>query len=208
MATTPAQEEFLAITRKGQEAVIAAVKIWAETVKTTAPRLATVYAPLTDRLSGLPSFGVPFADRMPGPEETVASAYRLAEQLLAGHRKFTEDLLKAMTPLLPGRIVSAPVSLAPESTPASAAAKSTPAVTAAEEPAPAAAEEPAPAAAKEPAPAAAKEPAPAAAKSAAKSTAARPAPRSASRTAPKRTTAKSTSRSTADRPVPKGPDAS
>ncbi|MBV8432543.1 MAG: hypothetical protein JO244_15370, partial [Solirubrobacterales bacterium] len=106
MATTQAQEEFLAITRKSQEVVIAAIKTWAETVKTTAPRLASVYAPVTERLPRLPSFGVPFADRMPGPEETVASGYRLAEQLLASQRKFTEDLLEAMTPLMPYRTAS------------------------------------------------------------------------------------------------------
>ena len=63
MASTPAQEQFLAITRKSQEAVIAAIKSWVETVKTTTPRLTSVYAPFTDRLPKLPSFGVPFADR-------------------------------------------------------------------------------------------------------------------------------------------------
>jgi hypothetical protein len=46
MANTPAQEEFLAITRKSQEAVIAAIKTWVEAVKTTTSKL----EPLTDKL--------------------------------------------------------------------------------------------------------------------------------------------------------------
>ena len=118
MPNTPAQEEFLAITRKSQEAVIAAIKTWVQTVKTTTPRL----APLTTKLPKLPSFSVPLADRLPGPEETVASAYRLAEQVLASQRKFAEDLLKMMTPLMPVRVedaqgTPAPESSAPESAP-------------------------------------------------------------------------------------------
>jgi hypothetical protein len=144
MPTTPAQEEFLAITRKSQQAVIAALKTWVETVKTASPRL----SPLTDKLPKMPSFSLPLADRLPGREETVANAYRLAEQMLANQRKFAEDLLKLMTPLIPGNAESDPVrpasaGPAPESAPAAsanptstsvpakAAAKSTPARTAA-----------------------------------------------------------------------------
>jgi hypothetical protein len=184
MAGTPAQEEFLAITRKSQEAVITAIKSWVETVKTTTPRLASLYAPIADRLPklpsfGLPSFGVPFADRLPGPEEAVASAYHLAEQLLASQRRFAEDLLKVMTPLMPGRTESAAASPAAPSVPASPAAES-----------------------------AAASPAPktTATASAAKST----APRStAAKSAPaKGATAKSSPRSTAGRAAPKGTSAS
>src|SRR5579864_1786303 len=136
MASTPAQEEFLAITRKSQEAVITAIKSWVETVKTTTPRLASVYAPFVDRLPKLPAFGVPFADRLPRPEEAVASAYHLAEQLLASQRRFAEDLLKAMTPLIPVRTEdpaarpvapNAPVSATAPSVPVSPAPKSAPA---------------------------------------------------------------------------------
>jgi hypothetical protein len=127
MASTPAQEEFLAITRKSQEAVITAIKSWVETVKTTTPRLASVYAPFADRLPKLPTFGVPFANRLPGPEEAVAGAYHLAELLLASQRRFAEDLLKAMTPLMPGRTESAPASPAAPSAPVSPTPKSAPA---------------------------------------------------------------------------------
>jgi hypothetical protein len=137
MPTTPAQDEFLAITRKSQEAVIAAIKTWVETVKAATPRV----SPLTDRLPKMPSFSLPLADRLPGREETVANAYRLAEQMLANQRKFAEDLLKLMTPLIPVNGESSPVSPAstspapasepesptPKSAPPKAAAKSTPA---------------------------------------------------------------------------------
>ena len=81
MASTPGEEEFLAVIHKSQEAVIAVVRHLAETVRTAGPKL--------------PSVSVPFADKLPGPEGAVASAHDLAEHLLASQRKFTEDLLKA-----------------------------------------------------------------------------------------------------------------
>ncbi len=108
MASTSGQEEFLTVIRKSQEAVIAAVTNLAETVKTAGPKLASVYAPLTDNLPKLPSVSVPFAEQLPRPEDAVASAYDFAEQLLASQRKFTEDLLKAAAPLAPGHAESAP----------------------------------------------------------------------------------------------------
>jgi len=113
MASMPTQEEILAATRKSQEAMIAAIKSWLETVRTATPKLTSVYAPLTDKLPKLPSVGLPFADKLPTPEEAVASAYHTAEQLLANQRRFTEELLKAMTPLIPGRAES-PAQAEPE----------------------------------------------------------------------------------------------
>jgi len=81
MASTPGEEEFLAVIHKSQEAVIAVVRHLAETVRTAGPKL--------------PSVSVPFADKLPGPEGAVGSAHDFAEHLLASQRKFTEDLLKA-----------------------------------------------------------------------------------------------------------------
>jgi hypothetical protein len=103
MASIPTQEEILAATRKSQEAMIAAVKSWFETVRTATPKLTSVYAPLTERLPKLPPVSLPFADKLPTPEEAVGNAYHMAEQLLASQRKFAEDLLEAMTPLMPAR---------------------------------------------------------------------------------------------------------
>jgi hypothetical protein len=45
---------------------------------------------------------MPFADKLPKPEEVVASAYDFAEQLLASQRKFAEEVLKATSSLTPG----------------------------------------------------------------------------------------------------------
>ena len=103
MASIPTQEEVLAATRKSQEAMLVAVKNWLETVRTATPKVVSVYAPLTDRLPRLSPVSLPFADKLPTPQDAVASAYDMAEELLAGQRKFAEELLKAMTPLMPGR---------------------------------------------------------------------------------------------------------
>jgi hypothetical protein len=81
VASTSGQEEFLAVIRKSQEAVISVVRNTAETVGAASAKL--------------PSISVPFGDKLPGPEGAVASAYDFAEQLLASQRKVTEDLLKA-----------------------------------------------------------------------------------------------------------------
>ena len=94
-------EEFLAATRKSQEAMIRAIKTWVETVRTVTPKLPSVYSPLADRLPRLPSVTVPFTDRLPKPEDVVASGYDFAEHLLAIQRKFAEDLLAATEPLVP-----------------------------------------------------------------------------------------------------------
>ena len=105
MASTPTRdlpEEFLAATRKSQEAMIRAIRTWVETVRTVTPKLPSAYAPLADRLPKLPSVTVPFADRFPKPEDVVASSYDFAEHLLAVQRKFAEDLLTATEPLIPG----------------------------------------------------------------------------------------------------------
>jgi len=102
MASIPTQEEVLAATRKSQEAMMAAIKTWLETVRTATPKLTSVYAPLTDKLPKLPA-SLPFADKLPTPQDAVANAYHLAEQLLASQRKFAEELLKATAPLMPGR---------------------------------------------------------------------------------------------------------
>jgi hypothetical protein len=97
MASTPTQDlqdEFLSTVRKSQETVIDAIKTWVETVQSITPKI--------------PSVQVPGVDKLPKPEEVVASAYDFAEQLLAGQRKFAEEVLKATTSLLPGTQDSAP----------------------------------------------------------------------------------------------------
>jgi hypothetical protein len=108
MASIPTQEELLAATRKSQEAMMAAVKTWLETVRTAPGKLPSMYAPLTAKLTKLPQVSLPFADKLPTPQDAVANAYHLAEQLLASQRKFAEDLVKATAPLRPGYRESSP----------------------------------------------------------------------------------------------------
>jgi hypothetical protein len=213
MASIPTQEEVLAATRKSQEAMMAAVKTWLETVRTAAPKLP----------SKLPQVSLPFADKLPTPQDAVANAYHLAEQLLASQRRFAEDLVKATAPLRPGYRESSPEVPSPSAwqDAVTDSEPKTPAVTAAAK----AADSTAPA---RPAAKAADSTAPA--RPAAKSTPARTAPRT---TAAKRTTTgsasttttratgtgtrKSTTASSADSagksagtttPAPKGTDAS
>ena len=91
MASNPTQDlqdEFLNTVRKSQETVIDAIKTWVETVQSITPKI--------------PSVQVPGVDKLPKPEEIVASAYDFAEQLLASQRKFAEEVLKATTSLMPG----------------------------------------------------------------------------------------------------------
>ena len=91
MASTPTQgmqDEILNTVRKSQEAVIDALRTWSETVQSITPKL--------------PAVPGPGADKLPKPEEVVASAYDFAEQLLASQRKFAEEVLKATGLLRPG----------------------------------------------------------------------------------------------------------
>jgi len=92
--TQQLQEEFLSTVRKSQESVVDAIKTWVETVQSIAPKI--------------PSVDVPFSDKLPKPEEVVASVYDFAEQLLTSQRKFAEEVLKATTALMPGTEGGAP----------------------------------------------------------------------------------------------------
>ena len=91
MASNPTQDlqdEFLSTIRKSQETVIDAIRSWVETVQSITPKI--------------PSVQVPGTDKLPKPEDVVASAYDFAEQLLASQRKFAEEVLKTTASLLPG----------------------------------------------------------------------------------------------------------
>ena len=124
MASTPGQEEFLAVIRKSQDTVIAAVRTLAESISTAGPKPPSVSVPFADKLP-TPESAVASAHDFAGqllssqrkftegllkakPEGAVASTYDFAEQLLSTQQKFAEDLLKAAAPLMPGRAESAP----------------------------------------------------------------------------------------------------
>ena|SRR6266849_497516 len=80
------QDEILNTVRKSQAAVVEALETWASAVQSITP--------------DLPAVNVPFAGKLPKPQELIASAYDFAEQLLASQRKFAEDVLHATAPML------------------------------------------------------------------------------------------------------------
>jgi hypothetical protein len=80
------QGEILNTVRKSQDAVVDAIKRWAEAVQSMTP--------------SMPMPSLPYAGKLPKPEEFVANAYDFAEQLLASQRKFAEDVLHAAMPML------------------------------------------------------------------------------------------------------------
>jgi len=88
-AVSQVQEEILNTIRKSQAAVVDALQTWASAVQSITPEL--------------PDVNMPFADKLPKPQDLIAGAYDFAEQLLASQRKFAEDVIKATAPLLPGK---------------------------------------------------------------------------------------------------------
>jgi len=82
------QDQFLSIVSKGQEIALDAIKSMVDTIQTITPRI--------------PSVDMPFADRLPKPQDVVASGYDFAEKLLTSQRKFADEVVKAAAPLLPG----------------------------------------------------------------------------------------------------------
>ena len=83
------QSEILDMLRKSQEALVDAIKLWADAVQSITSVIATP--------------NLPYSDKLPKPEELVANAYDFAEQLLTSQRKFAEDVIEATKPLLGGK---------------------------------------------------------------------------------------------------------
>ena len=86
--TQELQDQFLATVRKSQEIALEAIKTMVDTIQNITPKV--------------PSVDLPFADKLPKPQEVVASSYDFAEQLLASQRKFADEVVKATAALLPG----------------------------------------------------------------------------------------------------------
>jgi hypothetical protein len=83
------QEEILNTVRKSQAAMVEAIQTWTSRVQAITPEL--------------PELNMPFSEKLPKPQDLIASAYDFAEQLLASQRKFAEDVLKATAPLAAGK---------------------------------------------------------------------------------------------------------
>ena len=91
MASTTQQElqdQFLSFVQKSQEIALEAIKTMVDTVQTITPRI--------------PAVDVPFAGKLPKPQDVVASGYDFAEKLLSNQRKFADEVVKTTAPLLPG----------------------------------------------------------------------------------------------------------
>ena len=78
-----AQEQTLKTIRDGQQAVVDAVKAWADTVERLVP--------------ATPS--LPFSEQLPSPQEVVHKSFDFAEQLLKAQREFAENVLRAAAPV-------------------------------------------------------------------------------------------------------------
>ena len=82
------QDQFLSIVSKSQEIALDAIKSIVDTAATITPKIPTV--------------DLPFADRLPKPQDVVAGGYDFAEKLLSSQRTFADEVVKATAPLLPG----------------------------------------------------------------------------------------------------------
>ena len=91
--TKELEEGFLSTARKSQEIMLEALQTWVDTIQAFIPKV--------------PSVRIPYADRLPKPEDVVANAYDFAEKLLAGQRKFAEDMVKALAPAEDGKVKAA-----------------------------------------------------------------------------------------------------
>jgi hypothetical protein len=90
MATAPTrelQDSFLSAIRKSQDITLQAIKVWADTAEYFTPKV--------------PYAHLPFARLLPTPHDVVGGSFDFAEQLLASQRRFTEDVLKVTSQLLP-----------------------------------------------------------------------------------------------------------
>jgi hypothetical protein len=79
-----AQEQTLKTVRQGQQAIVEAVKAWANAVEKTIPE-----APV-----------LPFADELPNPKEIVQTSFEFADQLLKLQQQFVESIVDAASPVL------------------------------------------------------------------------------------------------------------
>ena len=97
MATAPTQElqeSLLSAIRKSQDITLQAIKVWVDTAEYFTPKVS--YAHL------------PFARLLPDPHDLVEGSFDFAEQLLASQRRFTDEVLKVTSQLLPDEAPAPP----------------------------------------------------------------------------------------------------
>ncbi|HEV8626049.1 MAG TPA: hypothetical protein VG034_16470 [Acidimicrobiia bacterium] len=77
------EDQVLETVKQGQEAVVKAVRTWADASKSLIPDL----PPL------------PFADQLPNTTEIIENAFAFADKLLASQREFVAAILDAAKPV-------------------------------------------------------------------------------------------------------------
>ncbi|HKY76756.1 MAG TPA: hypothetical protein VJS45_11480 [Acidimicrobiia bacterium] len=80
---TGLEDQVLETVKQGQEAVVKAVRTWADASKNLIPDL----PPL------------PFADQLPNTSEIVENTFAFADKLLASQREFVAAILDAVKPV-------------------------------------------------------------------------------------------------------------
>ena len=85
-ATQELQSQILDSIRKSQDAVVDALRTWADAVHSVTP--------------SLPVPAVPFTDKLPKPKDLVEDAFDFAAQLLDAQRKFAENVLQVTAPVV------------------------------------------------------------------------------------------------------------
>ena len=80
---TSLEDQVLESVKQGQEAVVKAVRTWADASKNLIPDL----PPL------------PFADQLPNTTEVIENAFAFADKLLASQREFVAAVLEAAKPV-------------------------------------------------------------------------------------------------------------
>ena len=81
---TGLEDQVLETFKQGQEAIVKAVRTWADASKNLIPDL----PPL------------PFADQLPNTTEIIENAFAFADKLLASQREFAAAILDAAKPVL------------------------------------------------------------------------------------------------------------
>jgi hypothetical protein len=79
-----AQEQTLRTILQTQQAVVEAVRTWANALEKAVP----------------PTPTLPFAEQLPSPQEVVQTSFDFAEQLLKAQREFAENVLAAAAPVV------------------------------------------------------------------------------------------------------------
>lgn len=78
------EDQVLETVRQSQEAVVKAVKTWADAGKNLVPDLPAL----------------PFADQLPNTVDLVENAFAFADKMLAAQREFAAAVLEAAKPVL------------------------------------------------------------------------------------------------------------